>query len=40
MFILLLIVIIQCFRGRSAQPKEPKEEEAAVDEIPAAGTNL
>jgi len=37
MFILLLIVIIQCFRGRSAQPKE---EEAAVDEIPAAGTNL
>jgi len=33
MVILLLVVIIQCFRGRSAQPA--KEEEAAVDEIPA-----
>jgi len=32
MFILLVIVIFQCFRARQAQPT--KEEEAAVDEIP------
>ena len=33
MFILLVIAIIQFVRGRNAQPA--KEEEAAVDEIPA-----
>jgi len=32
MVILLVIVIVQCFRARAAQPA--KEEEAAVDEIP------
>jgi len=34
MFILLVIVIVQCIRARKAQPA--KEEEAAVDEIPEA----